>query len=227
MVLSLVHFIGTMWFFWFNWPNWPMDHSHLIYRSKSTNLTNRPHWPNWHQLPCMSIDPKDLIDKILLKDQGPTHETIPSFTCDWYSYTCWLVCLPGRRPMSRDTLVAILISEMVSIVTLLVLATVWICRNNSRFSHILFMLNCPKLQCNGYYLLAESFDRVMQLNWLYFCGICQLIPLNLWPNTVQGCNHQSTCLPQLQPLCSAALVPNILPRRDEGSGKPCAVIEAL
>ena len=31
---------------------------------------------------------------------------------------------------------------------------------------------------------------------------------------------------QLQPLCSAALVPNVLPRRDEGSGKPCAVIEA-
>ena len=33
-------------------------------------------------------------------------------------------------------------------------------------------------------------------------------------------------MPQLQPLCSAALVPNVLPRRDEGSGKPCAVIEA-
>ena len=33
---------------------------------------------------------------------------------------------------------------------------------------------------------------------------------------------------QLQPLCSAALVvvPNVLPRRDEGSGKPCAVIGA-
>ena len=31
---------------------------------------------------------------------------------------------------------------------------------------------------------------------------------------------------QLQPLCSAALVANVLPRRDEGSGKPCAMIEA-
>ena len=41
-----------------------------------------------------------------------------------------------------------------------------------------------------------------------------------------GCNHQSICMPQLQPLRSAALVPNVLPRRDEGSGKPCAVIEA-
>ena len=28
-------------------------------------------------------------------------------------------------------------------------------------------------------------------------------------------------------LCSAALVPNVLPRRDEDSGKPCAVIKAL
>ena len=33
------------------------------------------------------------------------------------------------------------------------------------------------------------------------------IPLKLWPNTAQGCNHQSRCMPQLQPLCSAALVP--------------------
>ena len=53
-----------------------------------------------------------------------------------------------------------------------------------------------------------------------------MIPLNLWPNTAQGCNHQSTCMPQLQPLGSAALVPNVLPRRDEGSGKSDAVIEA-
>ena len=34
-------------------------------------------------------------------------------------------------------------------------------------------------------------DRVMQLNWLYFCGICQVIPLKVWPNTALGCNHQS------------------------------------
>ena len=40
-----------------------------------------------------------------------------------------------------------------------------------------------------------------------------------------GCNHQSTVHTQLQPLCSAALVPNVLPRRDEGSAKPCVVIE--
>ena len=31
---------------------------------------------------------------------------------------------------------------------------------------------------------------------------------------------------QLQPLCSAALVPNVLPRGNEGLDKPCAVIEA-
>ena len=53
------------------------------------------------------------------------------------------------------------------------------------------------------------------------------IPLKVWPNTALDCNHQSVCMPQLQPLCSAALVPNVLPQRDEGSGKPCAVIEAL
>ena len=69
-------------------------------------------------------------------------------------------------------------------------------------------------------------DKVRQLNLLYFCGICQMIPVNLWPNPAQGCNHQSTCMTPLQPLYSAALVPNVLPRRDEDSGEPCAVIES-
>ena len=43
-------------------------------------------------------------------------------------------------------------------------------------------------------------DRVMQLNWLYFCGICHMMPLKVWPNTALGCNRQSICMPQLQPL---------------------------
>ena len=61
-------------------------------------------------------------------------------------------------------------------------------------------------------------------------------------NIALGCNHQSICMPQLQPLCSAALVPiHVLPQReslwgsstqafiplrDEGLGKPGAVIKA-
>ena len=49
----------------------------------------------------------------------------------------------------------------------------------------------------GYYLWLSP-SIVMQLNWLYFCGISKLIPLKLWPNTAQGCNNQSTCMPQLQ-----------------------------
>ena len=39
------------------------------------------------------------------------------------------------------------------------------------------------IHCRGYNLLIEPYDRVMQLNWLHFCGICQQIPLKLWPNT--------------------------------------------
>ena len=41
-------------------------------------------------------------------------------------------------------------------------------------------------------------DRVMQLNLLYFCGICQMMRLKVWPNTAQGCSHQSILMPQLQ-----------------------------
>ena len=59
------------------------------------------------------------------------------------------------------------------------------------------------------------------------CANVVLLTYVLTYTYLQGCNHQSTCMPQLQPLCSAALVPNVLPRRDEGSGKPCGVIEAL
>ena len=47
-----------------------------------------------------------------------------------------------------------------------------------------------------------------------------MMPLKVLPNTALGCNYQSICMSQLQPLCSAALVP-------KGSGKPGAVIEAL
>ena len=60
----------------------------------------------------------------------------------------------------------------------------------------------------------------MQLNWLYFCGICQRMPLKVWPNTALGCNHQSICMPQLQPLCSTALVPNVLPKRTKAWVSP-------
>ena len=53
------------------------------------------------------------------------------------------------------------------------------------------------------------------------------IPERVAEHSFLDCNHQTTCMPmQLQSLCSAALVPNVLPRRDEGSGKPCAGIGA-
>ena len=45
-----------------------------------------------------------------------------------------------------------------------------------------------------------------------------MMPLEVWPDTALDGNHQSICMPQLLPLCSAALVPNVLPRRDEGLG---------
>ena len=49
----------------------------------------------------------------------------------------------------------------------------------------------------------------------------------VWPKTALGCHRQSICMPQLQTLCSAALVSNLLPRRYEGLVKPGAVIDVL
>ena len=64
-----------------------------------------------------------------------------------------------------------------------------------------------------------DFISVAYASWYHWnCGQTQ--------HKAATINDQSICMPHLQPLCSAALVPNVLPQRDEGSGKPCAVIEA-
>ena len=66
-----------------------------------------------------------------------------------------------------------------------------------------------KWDWNGYYFhTGTCFFPIRALGII----ICQL-----FSNPAQGCNHQSSCMPQLEPLCSAALVLNVLPRRDEGS----------
>ena len=44
-------------------------------------------------------------------------------------------------------------------------------------------------------------------------------------HSLLGCNHQSICMLQLQSLCLAVLVPNVLPRRDEGSDSLVQSIE--
>ena len=62
-------------------------------------------------------------------------------------------------------------------------------------SHRVFVKN---VNVTDTILWQSHHDRVMQLNWLYFCGICQMMPLKVWPNTALGCNHQSICMAQLQ-----------------------------
>ena len=96
----------------------------------------------------------------------------------------------------------------------------WLKRRMCCYENYTVMLNLALLQYSIRYdvtvtdiiLWRGHHDRVvMRLNWLYFCGICQMIPLIVWPNTALGCNHQSICMPQLQLFCSAALVSNVLP----------------
>ena len=36
--------------------------------------------------------------------------------------------------------------------------------------------------------------------WLYFYDICQMAPLNVWPNTALSCNYQSLCMSQATPI---------------------------
>ena len=68
---------------------------------------------------------------------------------------------------------------------------------------------------------------VMQLNRLYSFGIyarwyhwtCGRTQRKAATINQLACpSYSRSCMPQLQPLCSAALVPDVLPRRDEGSG---------
>ena len=64
---------------------------------------------------------------------------------------------------------------------------------------------CLRVNVTDTILWQGHHDRVMQLIGIYFCGICQMMPLKVWPNTALGCNRQSICMPQLQTLCAAAL----------------------
>ena len=73
--------------------------------------------------------------------------------------------------------------------------------------------------------LTQSQRRCMQLSWFYFCGICLSWRCGRTP--LFRLQPSVNLHAQLQPLCSAALVPNVLSRRDEGSGELCAMIEAL
>ena len=61
---------------------------------------------------------------------------------------------------------------------------------------------CKKCKCNWYYLMARPSRKSHAIEltlFLYYLFICQMMPLKVWPNTVLGCNHQSICMPQLQP----------------------------
>ena len=53
----------------------------------------------------------------------------------------------------------------------------------------------------------DHHDRVMQLNCLFLWHMLG----DTTEGVALGCNHQSICMSQLQPLCSAALVPDVLP----------------
>ena len=73
----------------------------------------------------------------------------------------------------------------------------------------------------SFYILSHG--KSCESNWLSFCNICQMMPydcVTVWSNTARSCNHQSTCVPQLQPLSSAVLVLNVLNQSIE----PCKIL---
>ena len=43
-------------------------------------------------------------------------------------------------------------------------------------------------------------------------------------NSFLGCNHQSTCMPQLQPLCSALWYPTYYPEETKARVSPVVII---
>ena len=58
-------------------------------------------------------------------------------------------------------------------------------------------MQCNAMQCNVKDTISwrdhhDRVTRVMQLNWLYYFGICQLIPLRLW-----GTQHKAATINQL------------------------------
>ena len=53
------------------------------------------------------------------------------------------------------------------------------------------------------------------------------MPEGVAEHSFLGCNHQPTCMPSYSLYVQLLCYPMYYPFRDSGSGKPCAVIEAL
>ena len=49
------------------------------------------------------------------------------------------------------------------------------------------------------------------------------MPLKVWPNTAIGCNHQSNLQAPVTAFMFSCSGSDVLPWKDDGSGKPCAV----
>ena len=62
--------------------------------------------------------------------------------------------------------------------------------------------------------------------WLYFCGVCQTMPLKVWPNSsgLQPSINLRVCSYNL--FVQLLWYPIYYTRTDEGLGKPCAVDQA-
>ena len=67
-------------------------------------------------------------------------------------------------------------------------------------------------------------DRIMQLNRLYLCGICQMMPLNVWPHIYSSRLQPSIKLhaPVTTIMLSCCSGTYVLSRRNESLSKPCA-----
>ena len=82
-------------------------------------------------------------------------------------------------------------------------------QDSSYLLHVASALLFKNMAENWYYLMAKPSRKSHAIKFTLF--LWHMIPLELWPNTAQGCNHQSNCMLQLQSLCSAVLVLTVQP----------------
>ena len=90
-------------------------------------------------------------------------------------------------------------------------------------------IDCDVMWCNVIDTIFWLSPSIESCNWIDLISVAYAswYHWNCGRTQRKAATINQLACPSLQPLCSADRVPNVLPQWDEGSSKPCAVIEAL
>ena len=159
-------------------------------RSPDRSATFFKIFPNCLKQPCVTVDRRSRDLRPLSQDRSAT--SVPYFAIFVETSTkfVWkpvksrltsrLICFRGFSERLTHMLASKCLSRW-ALIFLPIIKKVYV--NNS----------CNVTDSNSWYSHEIELTLFLwHMNWHYFRGICQMMPLNAWPNTAWSCNHQST-----------------------------------